>query len=248
MKIAIVGYGFVGKSTELLFENCECLIHDPAQGYVIDCWSDIEYTFICVPTPMNPITKDSLSRGIVRDAVKEVRSKTSKSNRGGKIVVRSTLGPDQLEDDWIYMPEFLRENNWKEDTMDYKKSVVIGANDPEDFYAIQYSLPFMKNAYHVSPREAAIYKMSRNALLASRVMFANHLYDVCEKSDADYNNIKKLYMIENEFGWTHWDVPGPDGKRGFGGKCLPKDTTHFAHLISDQNMFTQILEDNEETR
>lgn len=248
MKIAIVGYGFVGKSTELLFSEHECLIHDPALGYEIKSWSDVQYTFICVPTPINDFTKKGLSKSVVKDAIREVRSKTSKSNRGGKIVVRSTLGPDQLEDDWIYMPEFLRENHWKEDTMDHRKSVIIGASDEEDFFALQYALPFMKTAHRVSPREAAIYKMSRNSLLAARVMFANHVYDVCEKNGADYNNIKKLYVTENEFGWTHWDVPGPDGKRGFGGKCLPKDTKHFANLISDKNMFTQILEDNENSR
>lgn len=248
MKIAIVGYGFVGKSTELLFSDCECLIHDPDQGYVIDNWSGIEYTFICVPTPLNSVTGDSLSRSVVKEAISTVRGKTSASNRGGKIVVRSTLGPDQLQDDWIYMPEFLREGHWKEDTNNYKNPVIIGVDDSEDYHNLVQFLPFMKECYQLTPKEAAIYKMSRNALLAAKVMFANHLYDVCENNDSDYNNIKKLYVILNEFGWSHWDVPGPDGKRGFGGKCLPKDTTHFANLISDQNMFTQILEDNDITR
>ena len=74
------------------------------------------------------------------------------------------------------------------------------------------------------------------------------LYDVCEKEECNFDSVIKLYMDEGEFGYSHWDVPGPDGKRGFGGKCLPKDTTHFANLISDQNMFTQILEDNDITR
>ena len=48
----------------------------------------------------------------------------------GKIVIRSTIGPDQMiNDEWIYMPEFLREATWKEDVENPKSPVVIGINE-----------------------------------------------------------------------------------------------------------------------
>ena len=52
-KIAIVGYGYVGKATELMFDNVEILIHDPDLGHTIDDWDGVDYAFICVPTPMD---------------------------------------------------------------------------------------------------------------------------------------------------------------------------------------------------
>jgi UDP-glucose 6-dehydrogenase len=41
-------------------------------------------------------------------------------------------------------------------------------------------------------------------------------------------------------GKTHWDVPGPDGDFGFGGKCFPKDTNHFASLAPDTPLLDTI--------
>ena len=53
-KVAIIGYGFVGKATEFLldrfFPGTEIQIHDPAEGEEIENWKGIQYAFICVPT------------------------------------------------------------------------------------------------------------------------------------------------------------------------------------------------------
>ena len=38
-------------------------------------------------------------------------------------------------------------------------------------------------------------------------------------------------------------VPGPDGNRGFGGKCLPKDMSAFSK-ISDSKIIKQIISYN----
>ena len=261
MKIAIVGYGYVGKSTEYLFSECETLIHDPDLGYEIDNWSGVDFTFICVPTPLdfsftnslpgdtNGMMFSGVSNKIVREAIKSVRGKTTKNRRGGQIVVRSTLGPDQIEDGWIYMPEFLRENSWEKDTA-YKTPIIVGSNaeQKEEVETLQSYFPFMKMVYNLTPREAAIYKISRNSFLSMKVMFANHLKSACDKYECDFGGIVDVYKLENEFGKSHWDVPGPDGRVGFGGKCLPKDTLHYANIISDKNMFHQILDDNENTR
>ena len=38
------------------------------------------------------------------------------------------------------------------------------------------------------------------------------------------------------------EVPGPDGERGFGGKCLPKDTMGFNSIFkSDQANREQVF-------
>ena len=53
-------------------------------------------------------------------------------------------------------------------------------------------------------------------------------------------------MLEKDarIGNTHMQVPGPDGKFGFGGTCLPKDTNallYYAKLTSKSSNPLSIL-------
>ena len=44
-------------------------------------------------------------------------------------------------------------------------------------------------------------------------------------------------------GTHHFDVPGPDGQRGFGGPCLPKDTEALVKHF-DNKLLAKVLELN----
>ena len=70
---------------------------------------------------------------------------------------------------------------------------------------------------------------------------ANMLYGLCEEYDANYDLVKAFLIEDGTLGITHWDVPGPDGKLGFGGKCLPKDTTHYQNLFSEDKLYEDVL-------
>jgi UDPglucose 6-dehydrogenase len=74
------------------------------------------------------------------------------------------------------------------------------------------------------PEIASLMKVSTNAFLAMKVTFLNTLYQACAAADIDYHEFKQVLAIDTRLGNTHFDVPGPDGKFGFGGKCFPKDT------------------------
>ena len=60
----------------------------------------------------------------------------------------------------------------------------------------------------------------------------------------DYDDLASMFKMEGCLGITHWDVPGPDGKFGFGGKCFPKDLTHFDSLSGEDNIFKTALNSN----
>ena len=42
-------------------------------------------------------------------------------------------------------------------------------------------------------------------------------------------------------------VPGPDGKRGFGGKCLPKDIRAFS-TVANSDLLEKIINYNDSLR
>jgi UDPglucose 6-dehydrogenase len=102
-----------------------------------------------------------------------------------------------------------------------------------------------KNIKRTTNVEASMIKVSRNAMLAAKVAQSNMIYDMCEKWNADYSVIRNFLREEGTLGTTHFDVPGHDNKRGFGGKCLPKDTTHWESMFNEDNMYTMLLEYNE---
>ena len=91
-------------------------------------------------------------------------------------------------------------------------------------------------------------KYSQNATLASRVAISNVIFDACQYYELDYNVIRKLAFDECDLlGPNMVEVPGPDGKRGFGGKCLPKDLAGF-NSIYDSLVFSSIIKYNNTLR
>ena len=56
------------------------------------------------------------------------------------------------------------------------------------------------------------------------------------------HHIKEISKNDTRLGHTHWDVPGPDGKFGFGGACFPKDVAAICEQAIDVGMSLELLE------
>jgi len=249
MKIAILGYGFVGRATEyFLTTHCsqtvdEVVVQDPAQNLFISDWSNVDYTIVCVPTDLNG---NKLSTNVLAEAMRHAR---------GTVIVRSTVGVDQVSSirmstlqEVILWPEFLREKHWKEDTDRMGKSwnhpIILGGNAGQFWFDVLHDF----NVVNMTIHEAALCKMSRNAMLAMKVAQSNVLYDLCEEWGCDMNKVTDFLQRDGQLGQGHFQVPGPDGDRGFGGKCFPKDTTHYSSLIGEDNIYEKALQYNETIR
>ncbi len=46
---------------------------------------------------------------------------------------------------------------------------------------------------------------------------------ISDKIDANWDHVMEGFLRDGRVGHSHTQVPGPDGKRGFGGSCFPKD-------------------------
>ena len=66
-------------------------------------------------------------------------------------------------------------------------------------------------------------KYFTNCFLATKVTFANQMYDICDDAGIDYDKVCEYALYDKRIGTSHFAVPGPDGDRGFGGHCFPKD-------------------------
>ena len=237
MDIGIIGNGFVGKATQLFrCDEINIKVYDKNPdlcepfGTNLDDLLKCSIIFVSVPTPMN---KDG---SCCENIVKSVVDKLNNLDYKGFIVIRSTISIGTSDELGCYfMPEFLTEKNFVKDFINNKDWILGLLNDKKDekfkkiidnLIQIAYYSKKIKynNLTYVSNKEAEMIKLMRNNFLATKVSFCNEISEFCEKKNIIYENVRKLAMNDERILHSHSYVPGPDGKRGFGGTCFPKDS------------------------
>ena len=253
--VGIVGRGFVGGA---MYENFKEVFNvyvwdtDINKRLNVTSFQDFveksEIIFICVPTPMKESGECDIS--IVENVVEAIAA----IDRRKYIVIKSTVLPGTTE---IlsksygvtigFNPEFLTEANAYNDFR-RQHLIVIGADDP-GIAAVMAQLYYEFNAKtdnygHVIQRttkEAEMFKYLANCFLATKVIFANEFKRLCDATDVDYAKIADVAVLDKRLGHTHWRVPGPDGKLGYGGSCFPKDTNALMHYAEENGSTLWLL-------
>jgi len=251
MKIAIIGYGFVGKALHnSLKMSVEVLLIDPKLNTNIN---DIkafkpDSIFICVPTPMND--DGSQDASILENVINELNFLPEST----LIVLKSTVLPSYISrietkiPNIVYNPEFLRENFANEDFINADLIIFGGNNDEVNkklakFYE-KYTNCINTNYQFTDLISASLVKYSINTFLSTKVIFFNELFEVFSNSGAEDNweNFIKIIKNDKRIGNSHMQVPGPDGKFGFGGPCFPKDTKALLQFSKDIGKPLNLLE------
>ena len=80
-------------------------------------------------------------------------------------------------------------------------------------------MPIIETDYET----AELTKYVCNAFFATKVSFLNEMKLLSDKVNADWNSVIDGFITDGRIGHSHIDVPGHDGKVGFGGSCFPKD-------------------------
>lgn len=238
-RLGIVGHGFVGRAVEYAFTHPLIDLHITDPKYDSDLDSMIEFNpmcvFVCAPTPMNPET-GFVDASIVEDAVLQLIEHTE-----SLVVVKSTITPDIIDrlynsmfDDgvarFVYNPEFLTEKSAEEQFVNAPFHVLGGVQEATsqlveiyDYFSLCSSPEFLR----MSASEASFVKYGINSYLATKVTFFNQFFDLVNAYGCSYNIVTRAMGLDDRVGIGHTRVPGYDRKRGFGGACLPKDTTAF---------------------
>lgn len=133
-----------------------------------------------------------------------------------------------IDFDVVSNPEFLKEGDAIKDFMKPDR-VVVGA-ETEKASKIMEKLyaPFSRSKDKImvmGVRDAELTKYAANSLLATKISFMNEIANLCEKLDADVENVRKGIGSDQRIGY-HFIYPGC----GYGGSCFPKDVKALVNL------------------
>jgi UDPglucose 6-dehydrogenase len=137
-------------------------------------------------------------------------------------------------------PEFLREGAAIYD-FKHPDRIVVGTQDDraKDLVAEIYR-PLSLNRppiLYTTRRTAELIKYAANAFLATKITFINEIADLCEKVDADVQDVARGIGLDNRIG-SKFLHAGP----GFGGSCFPKDVRALVKVAQDHDVSLRIME------
>lgn len=241
-KIAIIGYGFVGKATEYGFKGKnDIILIDPKLGTTVKQLNGFkpEFIFICVPTPMS--NENSQDCSIINEVISELNSLDTDFT----VLLKSTILPNnlleikrKLNKPIVYNPEFLREKTALSDFIN-SDMYIFGGDEKtikscEKLY--KNSNCKIKNVVKTDLVSAAFIKYTINTFLALKVSYfnqINEIYSLMNSENGSWEKLIQYISLDPRIGSSHMDVPGHDGRKGFGGACFPKDTFALKELSKD---------------
>jgi len=263
LKLGIIGKGFVGSAVANGFDKdvnqfvVDTKLNDNTIKDLIEY--DPSLCFVCVPTPQQDTHLD-VDISIVRSVLTELNDQKYK----GIVIIKSTITPQHLikfKKDFnlklVYNPEFLTEANSLQDFIDPNMQILGGkwkdCEAVEKAY-IRHSSVKIVPTFKVDLITASLIKYTINSWLATKVIFFNELKELFDTSSShsSWEQFTDMLTRDPRIGNSHLQVPGPDGRLGFGGHCFPKDTNallYYAKLKGvDLSVLKQAIKKNDKIR
>lgn len=236
-KVAIIGYGVVGKALHSWFRHAKIYSRSKFNDWsnVKDC----DLFFICLPTPYVKGKQYDLS------AIDKV---ISRIEDGKIIVLKSTINPgttDLLQKKYpnkvlMFNPEFLSELTAEQDFKNPDVQIIGVQKQWLDFaYAVLDLLPKAPITRIILPVEAEWVKKAKNAFYAVKVIFFNELFDMVNNQDY-YETIRSILVKDPAIGDSH-SIIYHKNYRGFAGKCLPKDLYALIEFAQKKGIDPKLL-------
>jgi UDPglucose 6-dehydrogenase len=242
--VGIIGNGFVGSATASGFAlAAKVRVYDideqkrthPLEEVV----SQSDFVFICVPTPMRLGSgKDDVS--IIRRVFREIKECSLK--KGQVFIIKSTATPASLASvleennclSIVFSPEFLTQRSARLDFINTNRIVLGGKEEDVDKVESLMRVRFPHTKIIKTDLITAQFtKYMANCFFATKVAFMNELRQAANALDVDWEKAMDGFVSDGRIGNSHLNVPGHDGKMGFGGKCFPKDLNAFIRLYEE---------------
>lgn len=206
--------------------------------------------FIAVGTPPNPDGSANLS--YISAAAEAIADELAKAHTEYPIiVVKSTVPPGTTKNivepiirkknpaltfGICMNPEFLREGRAIEDFL-HPDRIIIGSSDPK-------TIEVMHDLYKgidapildVDPTAAEMIKYTSNALLATKISFANEIGNLCKQIGINVYEVMAGVGMDSRVSPKFLNAGA-----GFGGSCFPKDVSALASIAQDHGVEPTLL-------
>mgnify|MGYP001376329229 CR=1 FL=1 len=236
--IGIVGNGFVGSAVRYGFSpnvgvDAEVKVYDKDPNKSTHSLREVvdsDVIFLSVPTPSN--TDGSMNVDIVDSVLNDI-SQYADLFEVGTILLRSTVTPGttrKLQDKYpnlriVFNPEFLTERSANFDFINQSRFILGGSSDDvievSELFRERFgsSLSIIETNYET----AELIKYMTNTFFATKISFLNDMKLLADKCGVIWEDALEGFVRDGRVGHSHLNVPGHDGRYGFGGSCFPKD-------------------------
>jgi len=242
-KITIAGYGFVGKAVEnSLKDYFNTYVVDPQynKNRIYDQYAD--GVIVCVGTPESNNGDGTCDSTAIEAVFADIPETTP-------VLIKSTVALENFQElrakypthRITLSPEFLRAASANDDFAAQEFVILGGGN--VDFWldVFRHRFPSIHH-FTCSHEEAILIKYAENSFLAMKVGFFNHLYELSDLIGANFETVRHHLTQDKRIMPDHSYVPGPDNQLGWGGHCLPKDTSAMLHTARRLGYQFDILE------
>ena len=245
-KLGVIGHGYVGESQSFAFSpSFDVRVYDKdslKSTHSLNEVLDSDFIFVCVPTPMKKDGSQDLSF---------IESFFKTAKEGPIYIIKSTIIPgttNLLNEKFknlkiIFSPEFLTERTAKLDILTQTRIILGGDKDLTSKVRKIYDIRFKnKTIIETDSLTAEYIKYMNNTFFASKVSIMNEFYRLAKQLGVDWETALYGFVSDQRIGDSHLNVPGPDGKLGFGGTCFPKDINAFISFAKKNNINMNVLE------
>lgn len=238
MNIGIVGNGVVGSATgnALTSHVAEVRYWDVTperRTHGLDDVMACDMILLCLPTPQR---RESLECDT--SAITMFLEFLAPAYHQKTFVIRSTVpvgftaktAADFRLPNLIHWPEFLSERTAEFDAANPNRVVIGGplCGGRAALYHLASTVWPDVPIFTMASDESELVKLMQNAFSAVKISFFNEVRHFVDRRGMDWGAVMSALLAGGWINPMHTQVPGPDGKFGFGGKCLPKD---LANLI-----------------
>lgn len=203
--------------------------------------AEAEVVFLCLPTPMSAKGNADLSAVesvtlAVRDVLPPGCVLVTKSTVPVGTSARLAELVNRTDVSVVSNPEFLREGSAVRDFL-HPDRIVVGSDsqDAAERVAALYSRLGAPTVL-TDAASAEMVKYAANCFLATKLSYVNAVAELCERLGANIEDVTEGMGFDRRIGQSFLQ-PGP----GWGGSCLPKDTTAMVRVAESVGVDFELL-------
>ena len=263
--IGIVGNGFVGSAVRYGFSpnvgvDADVRVYDKDHNKSTHTLEEViiesDIIFLSVPTPSNQ--DGTMNVDIVDSVLNDIDTMNSTMvDEVGIILLRSTVTPgttSNLQKKYpnlriVFNPEFLTERSANFDFINQNRFILGGSSDDvievSELFRERFgsSLSIIETNYET----AELIKYMTNTFFATKISFLNDMKLLADKCGVIWEDALEGFVRDGRVGHSHLNVPGHDGKYGFGGSCFPKDIQALINFGNELGLEMSVLKGAWET-